>query len=315
MVLIWLHFLYSPHSFIIKQKENLVNYPQKLFKVLRYTFLIAVIILGLVTIIGTGGSSSDNGSLDEQITNSLDMTFNYIEPGTFMMGSPEDEPGRNATRESPQHQVTLTQGYHMQTTQVTQGQWEAVMGDNPSGFDECGDDCPVEGVSWYDAQDFITALNQQEGTTGYALPTEAQWEYAARAGSTTAFANGQITETGSGYDPVLDSMGWYGYNSHADHSTHLSGKGTHPVAQKAPNAWGLYDMHGNVWEWVADWSGTYPTSAVTDPTGPSTGTNRVFRGGGWSSSARFCRSAYRGIYYPCSRYDNIGFRLVLLPGH
>jgi len=247
-------------------------------------------------------------------TNSIGMDFVYIEPGTFMMGSPEDEPGR-FSRET-QHQVTLTQGYHMQTTPVTQGQWEAVMGDNPSYFDECGDDCPVERVSWHDAQDFITALNQQEGTTGYALPTEAQWEYAARAGSTTAFANGQITETGSGYDPVLDSMGWYRYNSHADHSTlFLSGRGTHPVAQKDPNAWGLYDMHGNVWEWIADWYGTYPSSAVTDPTGPSSGTYRVMRGGSWRNNARYCRSAYRDYSSPGRRYYACGFRLVLLPGH
>ncbi len=144
------------------------------------------------------------------------MDFVYIKPGTFLMGSPSDEPGRWG--DETQHQVTLTQGYYMQTTQVTQGQWEAVMrlrgttlrifpqvtqgqweavmGYNPSYFSNCGDDCPVERVSWNDAQDFIAALNQREGTTRYALPTEAQWEYAARAGSTTAFANGQITETG-----------------------------------------------------------------------------------------------------------------------
>ncbi len=189
------------------------------------------------------------------------------------------------------------------------------MGENPSYFSECGSDCPVEQVSWHDVQDFITALNDLEDTDRYALPTEAQWEYAARAGSTTAFANGEITETGRGYDPVLDSMGWYTYNSHADHSDHWNGKGTHPVGQKDANAWGLFDMHGNVWEWIADWYGAYPTTAVTDPTGPAsgTGTYRVLRGGSWSISARYCRSAHRHGR-PGFRYD-YGFRLVLLPGH
>jgi len=247
------------------------------------------------------------------ITNSISMDFVYIEPGSFMMGSPEDEPGRSS--DETQHQVTLTQDYYIQTTPVTQGQWEAVMGDNPSYFSDCGDECPVESVSWNDAQDFITTLNNLEGTTGYTLPTEAQWEYAARAGSTTAFANGQITETGSGYDPVLDSMGWYQYNSNADHSPRSDGIGTHLVAQKAPNAWGLYDMHGNVWEWVADWYGTYPTSAVTDPKGPSSGRGRVVRGGSWYEIPRYCRSARRGYNSQGGTRSITGFRLVLLPGH
>ncbi|MFO8030217.1 MAG: SUMF1/EgtB/PvdO family nonheme iron enzyme [Cyclonatronaceae bacterium] len=240
---------------------------------------------------------------DGDMTNSIGMTFNYIEPGTFMMGSPEDEPGR-WSRET-QHQVTLTQEYYMQTTEVTQGQWKAVMGSNPSSFSDCGDDCPVENVSWNDAQDFIDALNSMDQET-YRLPTEAEWEYAARAGSTTAFANGQIMETGSGYDPVLDSIGWYTYNSDSS---------THPVAQKDPNAWGLYDMHGNVYEWVSDWYGTYPSSAVTDPTGPASSTYRVVRGGSWSHGARLCRSAYRYSFSPGFRNRNYGFRLVLLPGH
>jgi len=263
-----------------------------------------------------GDGNNDNGNADEpngktdspvdgDKTNSIGMTFNYIEPGTFLMGSPEDEPGRRP--DETQHEVTLTEGYYMQTTPVTQGQWEAVMGYNPSHFDDCGDDCPVAPLTWDDVQDFITALNALEGTTRYALPTEAQWEYAARAGSTTAFANGPITETGSGYDPVLDSMGWYAYNSK---------NRTHPVGQKDPNAWGLYDMHGNVWEWVADWYGNYPSSAVVDPTGPESGTERVFRGGIYGIGAKYCRSAYRLIHYPDGGgHFFAGFRLVLLQGH
>jgi formylglycine-generating enzyme required for sulfatase activity len=192
----------------------------------------------------------------------------------------------------------------MQTTEVTQGQWKSVMGSNPSSFSNCGDDCPVEEVSWYDVQAFITEMNQRgEGT--YALPTEAQWEYAARAGSTTAFANGDITETGSGYDSNLDAMGWYNYNS---------GSVTHPVEQKQANAWGLYDMHGNVYEWCQDWYGSYSSDAVTDPDGPSSGSFRVYRGGSWNYDARYCRSANLDACSPYNGGNCLGFRLVLSPG-
>jgi len=150
-----------------------------------------------------------------QFTNPLGMTFNLIPAGTFTMGSPEDEPGRNDNE--TQHQVTLTQAFYMQTTEVTQGQWEAVMGENPSSFQDCGDNCPVEAVFWDDIQGFIAKMNERgEGT--YRLPTEAEWEYAARAGSTTAFANGGIPETVCGYDPNLDEMGWYCGNSDVTYS-------------------------------------------------------------------------------------------------
>ncbi len=234
----------------------------------------------------------------DTFTNSLGMTFKYIPPGTFTMGSPTDEPGRDS--DETQHQVTLTQGYYLQTTEITQGQWKAVMGSNPSSFSSCGDDCPVESVSWDDVQDFVAAMNQLgEGT--YRLPTEAEWECAARAGSTTAFANGGITETVCGYDPNLYAMGWYCHNS---------GDMTHPVAQKAANAWGLYDMHGNVWEWVEDWFGDYPSGSVTDPTGPASGSYRVLRGGGWYYYAGYCRSANRGGLTPDVRGGNLGARLL-----
>ena len=265
----------------------------------------------LVVDFGTGtGVNNFNGawhkmkdwSTESTLTNSLGMTFNLIPSGTFTMGSPEGEPGRYS--DETQHQVTLTQSYYMQTTEVTQGQWQTVMGSNPSFYSSCGSDCPVESVSWNDAQTFITALNALgEGT--YRLPTEAEWEYAARAGSTTAFANGGISGMDCSYDANLDAMGWYCYNS---------GSTTHPVAQKQANAWGLYDMHGNVWEWCSDWYGSYPAGSVVDPTGPSTGTGRVLRGGGWSNNAQRCRSASRGDLGPSYWYANVGFRLVLLPG-
>ncbi|MEZ4529262.1 MAG: formylglycine-generating enzyme family protein, partial [Desulfobacterales bacterium] len=207
-----------------------------------------------------------------------------------MMGSPKDEPGRSD--DEILHKVTLTKGFFMQTTQVTQGQWKNLMGSNPSHFKQGGDNCPVESVSWNDVQEFIAKLNQKTGQT-YRLPTEAEWEYACRAGSETAFCFGDDKSQ-------LEHYAWYDRNS---------GGRTHPVAQRKPNAWGLYDMHGNVWEWCADWYGYYPTDAVTDPTGSSTGPNRVRRGGSWDNAARGCRSASRGIARPGYRISILGFRV------
>jgi len=237
------------------------------------------------------------------LTNSLGMTFAYIPPGRFTMGSPESEPGR-ADIEN-QHLVTLTKGFYMQTTEVTQGQWVAVMGSNPSGFAECGDDCPVETVSWDDAQEFIVQLNAM-GDGTYRLPTEAEWEYAARAGSDLAFTNGDIGDATAhtcDLDPNLDEVGWYCGNS---------GDSTHPVAQKDSNPWGLYDMHGNVWEWVQDRYGEkYPTGSVTDPTGPSAGDLRVYRSGSWLQVPAASRSAARKYDSPeYHRTNNLGFRVV-----
>jgi formylglycine-generating enzyme required for sulfatase activity len=227
------------------------------------------------------------------------MTFVKIPPGTFMMGSPSNEPGRDG--DERHHRVTLTKGFYLGTTEVTQGQWIRIMGYNPSHFKNCGDDCPVEQVSWNDAQAFIRKLNQKEGTGKYRLPTEAEWEYACRAGSTTAFANGGITETECGHDPNLSRMGWYCGNS---------GKKTHSVAQKEPNAWGLDDMHGNVWEWCQDRYGDYPTGHVTDPTGPRTGKYYVVRGGSWRYFARFVRSASRYWHGAGKDYYHVGFRVA-----
>jgi len=241
---------------------------------------------------------SDNKPPPPVYTNSLGMTFKLIPAGTFIMGSSSDELGRDS--DETQHQVTISQSFYMQTTEVTQEQWEAVMGSNPSWYSSCGSDCPVEYVFWNDVQTFITTLNNM-GQGTYRLPTEAEWEYAARAGSTAAFANGNITVTDCGYDPKLDAMGWYCYNS---------GNMTHPVAQKQPNAWGLYDMHGNVWELCQDLYGDYPSSAVTDPTGPYIGSDRVMRGGSYFNYARHCRSAKRGYDSLIYRYDTIGLRLL-----
>jgi formylglycine-generating enzyme required for sulfatase activity len=167
------------------------------------------------------------------------------------------------------------------------------MGTNPSRF-KGESKRPVEQVSWEDAQEFIRKLNAKEGGTKYRLPTEAEWEYAARAGSTTAYSFGDdVTQLGE--------YAWYDQNA---------GNTTHPVGQRKPNAWGLYDMHGNVWEWVQDWYGAYAAATVTDPQGPASGSDHVFRGGGWSISAGPCRAAYRyGAPYG-HRLAYLGLRLL-----
>jgi formylglycine-generating enzyme required for sulfatase activity len=181
--------------------------------------------------------------------------------------------------------------------EVTQGQWEALMGSNPSNFK--GADLPVEQVSWTEAMEFCRKLTERERAAGrlpegyaYTLPTEAQWEYACRAGTTGNYAGD------------LNSMGWYAHNS---------GNMTHHVGQKQANAWGLFDMHGNVWEWCLDWYSIYPGGSVTDPIGPSSGTNRVNRGGSWSYTALSCRSATRSWYAPGTRLNTLGFRVALAP--
>jgi len=188
----------------------------------------------------------------------------------------------------------------MQKTEVTQRQWEMVMGYNPSYFKNCGKDCPVENVSWLDVQEFIKRLNCKGGS--YRLPTEAEWEYAARAGTTTPFAFGKCLNT--------DQANYNGnYPLEGCQKGKYRGK-TVPVGSFAPNAWGLYDMHGNVWEWVQDWYKEYPADAVTDPVGPSSGSSRVLRGGGWDSVARYCRTAFRVNDTPVNRFNGRGFRLV-----
>jgi formylglycine-generating enzyme required for sulfatase activity len=222
--------------------------------------------------------------------NDLGMKFVYIPPGDFMMGSPENEKGRY-DRETL-HKVTLTKGFYMQTTEVTQGQWKAVMGNNPSYFKNCGDDCPVEDVSWNDIQDFIAKINRRgEGT--YRLPTEAEWEYACRADSQTAYCFGDD-------ENLLPEYAWYDRNSEDR---------THPVGQKKPNAWGLYDMHGNVWEWCQDiYSTDIYEGEQTYPIYIGKGSDRVLRGGSWINGARDCRSA-RLYFSPDFRSPNLGFRL------
>ena len=239
----------------------------------------------------------------EGIENSIGMKFVRIPPGTFMLGSPPDEPGH--TFNEKQHQVTLTKEFYMQTTEVTQGQWKKVMGHNPSQFNKCGDDCPVEKVSWNDVQDFIHKLNQREGSGIYRLPTEAEWEYAARAGTKTPFAFGRCLST--------DQANYDGNYPFPECANGEFRKKTVSVGSFSPNSWGLYDMHGNVWEWCLDWYKSYPPGSVTDPTGPPKGSSRLHRGGSWFSGAGPCRSANRNFSSPEARNFDLGFRLVLNP--
>jgi len=227
-----------------------------------------------------------------------DFSFVLISPGTFIMGSPETELGRGED-ELP-HEVTITRGFFLQTTAVTQGQWKAVMGNNPSRFFPKGDDHPVESVSWYDCQKFIERLNSSSEHI-YRLPTEAEWEYACRAGKIFSCSEGEIVELFCDHDPTLDAVGWYCGNSD---------RATHPAAQKKLNPWGLYDLHGNVLEWCQDWYGAYPSTPQTDPTGPITGPGRVIRGGSWFSNAKSCRAAARFHWSPNAKSDFIGFRLM-----
>ena len=225
------------------------------------------------------------------------IEFVWVPPGEFRMGSTS----RHAdSDETPVTRVRISRGFWMGKFEVTQRQWQAVMGSNPSHFKNCGGDCPVEQVSWNEVQEFIGKLKARSGGLPYRLPTEAEWEYAARAGTETDTYAGDITEP-MGNDPVLNGIAWYHENS---------GRKTHPVGRKAPNAFGLHDMLGNVWEWVGDWKGDYPGGTLTDPDGPSSGSARVGRGGGWYFSARYCRSAYRGRYSPGIRYNGLGFRLL-----
>jgi formylglycine-generating enzyme required for sulfatase activity len=224
------------------------------------------------------------------------MEFVPIAAGEFEMGSPSDEEGRWSD-EGPVHHVNIEKAFYMGRYEVTQQQWREIMSDNPSWF--TGDDLPVEQVSWDDVQDFIRKLNEKEGTDKYRLPSEAEWEYACRAGTTTRYSFGDD-------ESELGDYAWYYINSDGM---------THPVGQKKPNSWGLYDMHGNVWEWVQDcWHSNY-NGAPADGSAwvvacEHDGASRVIRGGGWDYAAVNCWSAFRTSVGPRLRVYVLGFRLL-----
>ena len=225
--------------------------------------------------------------------------------GSFEMGSPSGELGRYGGEK--QHHVTISKSFYIAKYPVTQAQYKAVMGNNPSHFK--GDNNPVECVSWFKAKEFCDKLNEVTGSTrpaGYKfdLPTEAQWEYACRAGTTTSLNSGKNITSEYGRCSNLDEVGWYHENSEMN---------TYPVGLKKPNVWGIYDMHSNVWEWCSDWYGEYPSGISTDPEGPVNCSHRVYHGGSWCSLPRVCRSALRGGSTPGVEYYALGFRIALVP--
>ena len=238
----------------------------------------------------------------KELTNSIGMKLVLISKGTFMMGSPESEEGRRENE--TQHEVTISNDYYLGAYEVTQTQYQTVIGNNPSCYQGAlvgnqNADLPVENVSLDDAVEFCKKLSElpEEKKAGrvYHLPTEAQWEYACRAGSKTIYSFDD--EEG-----LLPEYGWFKRNS---------SQRTHTVGLLEPNAWGLYDMHGNVWEWCSDWYGEYPKGAVSDPTGPTMGTDRVNRGGCWLYLAANCRSASRNWAKSSYQDGLLGFRVAL----
>jgi len=277
-----------------KAKEQHIRREKVRRKRKRRAVTACVIVVAILITSVIGGYVWFNWDSDgDGVRDNNDLDFEWIDilSGTFWMGSSS---GDGSDDERPRHQITISEGFQILKFEVTQAQWVAVMGSDPSGFS--GDRNPVESVSWNDCQSCISKLNELDSNHTYRLPTEAEWEYACRAGSTTAYSYGN--DSGQ-----LGQYAWYDDNSNSK---------THPVGEKEPNAWGLYDMHGNVWEWCQDWydSDYYNDSPGTDPQGPNSGSYRVLRGGGWSSSADGCRSAIRNRNTPDNVPIYFGLRLV-----
>ncbi len=232
------------------------------------------------------------------LTGDVTMDFVHIDPGTFTMGSPDSEEERWAD-EGPQHEVTISKGFYLGKYEVTQGQWEAVMGTTPwsgeSNVEENADH-PAVYVSWEDAQAFIQKLNDAAGKELYRLPTEAEWEYACRAGTTTRWSFGDD-------ESDVGDYAWY-----EDNAWDAGEQYAHEVGTKLANPWGLYDMHGNVFEWCLDWFGSYSSEAQTDPSGPESGSYRVLRGGSWLNASSGVRCSSRNCVHPENRSYGNGFR-------
>jgi formylglycine-generating enzyme required for sulfatase activity len=244
-------------------------------------------------------------------SNSIGMQFVRSPAGTFLMGSPPAEAGRDS--DENRHPVTITKEFYLAVTETSQEQFQTIMGYNPSAYKNFGADYPVEQVSWDECQVFIQKLNQKENTQTYRLPTEAEWEYACRTGTDTAFSSGEIKGIGCKLYKALDSVAWYCGNS--DFLPHKTG-------QKKANPWGLFDMHGNVQEWCLDrcermsiWSrpkgvitDTYIENAI-DPLSQK-GEMRIFRGGSWNQSSKYARSADRSCFKPVAKRNYLGFRIL-----
>jgi formylglycine-generating enzyme required for sulfatase activity len=261
-------------------------------------FMRRLVFLGLSVYLTVGGAlGAGDDAQPRTVTTNQGMKFVWIAPGTFMMGSPKEEKGR--ANDESQHKVTLSKGFYIGIYPVTQEEWLAVMGKNPSKFQ--GDPkLPVEQVSWLDCQEFIKKLREKDERS-YRLPTEAEWEYACRAGSTTPFYCGDTLST--------EQANYNGNYVYGDGKKGVYREKTVPVGSFPPNAWGLYDMHGNVSQWCQDLLGhDYPKGEAVDPLG-KTGESRVIRGGSWIDNPLECRSAYRGGSRPALRHSMVGLRL------
>ncbi len=266
---------------------------------MKTTKAVGIMLLAAVVLAAIGGCKSNEHAkyLTLDLGNRVTLKLVRIPAGKFTMGSPEAEKDR-LSNEGPQHEVAISKAFYMGVYAVTQEQYEQIMGENPSYFK--GAKNPVETVSWDDAVEFCKKLSKKTGKT-VTLPSEAQWEYACRAGSKTRFSYGDN-------DDNMGDYAWYSKNS--DNTTH-------PVGQKKPNQWGLYDMHGNVWQWCSDWyADDYSNANEKDPTGPASGESRVQRGSSWHYTPWGCRSAFRSRIIPGGRddLDIGGFRVVVAAG-
>ncbi len=270
---------------------------------MRASMVTATLLLILVIFFFQSGCLSSQQPDNQSFTNSIGIKLVLIPKGKLLMGSPKNEQGQD--KDETQHQVTISQNFYMGATEVTQAQWQKVMEKNRSRFK--GDELPVEEISWDDSIEFCKRLSEmpEEKKAGhkYRLPTESEWEYACRAGTTTPFHFGSEL---NGRQANCYGTAPYGTNTKGPNLKKTSPVGTYPA-----NACGLYDMHGNVYEWCSDWYGEYPSGSVTDPSGPATGLYRVFRGGGWRFDAVICRSAYRIWFVPSFRFNYLGFRVAL----
>ncbi len=243
--------------------------------------------------------SGEVGADEDFTVNGVSFVMTYVEGGTFLMGATEEQGNDASDRERPVHQVTVS-SFHIGQTEVTQALWMAVMGESPSYF--TGEQRPVESVSWDECQQFIATLNSLTGRE-FRLPTEAEWEFAARGGNESMGCK----YSGSNN---LASVGWYSYND-AWEWRGTGSHGTHNVATRMPNELFLFDMSGNVHEWCNDWYANYDYASQTDPTGPASGTNKVYRGGCWYFDEWFCRVSFRNSVTPSYHSYGIGFRLAL----
>jgi formylglycine-generating enzyme required for sulfatase activity len=288
-------------SFIDKYPQQNDDFALEVF--MKYQLFVFVVIVAFcfsscnrVSVLNEAiaGDETLGKTLTVTLPGDVNMLFRFIPAGDFFMGSPSDENGR-CNDEGPLHKVTISKPFYMGVYEVTQAQWVAIMGSNPSKFQK-GHNYPVESVTWDDCQEYVTKLSKMKLGT-FRLPTEAEWEYACRAGTTTRYFWGDDLN----YDEIKD-YAWCKINS---------GGRTNEGGQKRPNPWGLYDMSGNVWEWCQDWYGSYNVENIIDPLIEQPSAGRIRRGGRWDVNPENCRSAKRGWYNPTYRFNHVGLRLVL----